>query len=103
MTKSIVCLQPLTSQQQERIKAAAPGYTFTQGDAKNPDLQLLAEAEIVIGWAKGISDTLLRPESSLRWVQSWSAGIEKLPSIVLNNKESCSPVGAEFMPNLFLR
>ncbi|OMD89010.1 hydroxyacid dehydrogenase [Paenibacillus odorifer] len=79
MTKSIVCLQPLTSQQQERIKAAAPGYTFTQGDAKNPDLQLLAEAEIVIGWAKGISDTLLRPESSLRWVQSWSAGIEKLP------------------------
>lgn len=49
MTKSIVCLQPLTSQQQERIKAAAPGYTFTQGDAKNPDLQLLADAEIVIG------------------------------------------------------
>ncbi|WP_339317333.1 D-2-hydroxyacid dehydrogenase [Paenibacillus sp. FSL R10-2734] len=79
MTKSIVCLQPLTAQQQERIRAAAPGYTFTQGDGKNPDLQLLADAEIVIGWAKGIADTLLRPDSPLRWVQSWSAGIEKLP------------------------
>lgn len=63
MTKSIVCLQPLTAQQQERIRAAAPGYTFTQGNGKNPDLQLLADAEIVIGWAKGIADTLLRPDS----------------------------------------
>lgn len=79
MTKSIVCLQPLTSQQQERIKAAALYYTFTQGDAKNPDLQLLAEAEIVIGWAKGISDTLLRPESSLRWVQSHSLVLRSFP------------------------
>lgn len=79
MTKSIVCLQPLSSEQQEVIRAAAPDYTLTLGDAKNPDLSLLAEAEIVIGWAKGISDTLLRPDSPLRWVQSWSAGVEKLP------------------------
>jgi D-2-hydroxyacid dehydrogenase (NADP+) len=79
MTKSIVCLQPLTAPQQERVRAAAPGYTFTQLNDKNPDLEVLAEAEIVIGWAKGIADTLLRPDSPLRWVQSWSAGIEKLP------------------------
>lgn len=79
MTKSIVCLQPLNPEQQEKIKAAAPGYTFIQGNAKNPDLKQLADAEIVIGWAKGISDTLLRPDTPLRWVQSWSAGIEKLP------------------------
>ncbi|GGF83338.1 2-hydroxyacid dehydrogenase [Paenibacillus albidus] len=79
MTKSIVCLQPLSSQQQERIRAAAPGYTLTLANAKAPDLQLLAEAEIIIGWAKGIGETLLRPESPLRWVQTWSAGIEKLP------------------------
>lgn len=79
MTKSIVCLQPLSSGQQELIRAAAPDYTLTLGDAKNPDLGLLANAEIVIGWAKGISDTLLRPDSPLRWVQTWSAGIEKLP------------------------
>ncbi|WP_342438586.1 D-2-hydroxyacid dehydrogenase [Paenibacillus sp. FSL L8-0436] len=79
MTKSIVCLQPLTSQQQKLILDAAPGYTLTLGNAKNPDLELLANAEIVIGWGKGISDTLLRPDSPLRWVQTWSAGVEKLP------------------------
>lgn len=79
MTKSIVCLQPLTFQQQERIKEASPGYTFTQLNAKQPDLQLLEDAEIVIGWAKGIKDALIRPNSPLRWLQSWSAGVEKLP------------------------
>ncbi|WP_410513716.1 D-2-hydroxyacid dehydrogenase [Paenibacillus sp. BR2-3] len=79
MTKSIVCLQPLTPQQQERIREAAPDYTLTQADAKHPDLQLLGQAEIVIGWAKGIADTTLAAGSPLRWVQTWSAGIEKLP------------------------
>ncbi|WP_054939001.1 D-2-hydroxyacid dehydrogenase [Paenibacillus ihuae] len=79
MTKSIVCLQPLTSRQQESILAAAPGYTLTLGDAKKPDLEVLAQAEIVIGWGKGISDTLLRPDSPFRWLQTWSAGVEKLP------------------------
>lgn len=79
MTKSIVCLQPLTSSQQERIRSAAPGYTLALENAKSPDLELLAKAEIVIGWGKGISDTVLRPDSPLRWVQTWSAGVEKLP------------------------
>jgi phosphoglycerate dehydrogenase-like enzyme len=79
LTKSIVCLQPLTSRQQESILAAAPGYTLTLGDAKKPDLEVLAQAEILIGWGKGSSDTLLRPNSPLRWVQTWSAGVEKLP------------------------
>lgn len=103
MTKSIVCLQPLTSQQQERIKAAAPGYTFTQGDAKNPDLQLLAEAEIVIGWAKGISIHSFAPSPPFAGFSPGLLVLRSFLSIVLKNKESCSPVGAEFMPNLFLR
>lgn len=79
MTKSIVCFQPLTARQQELIRAAAPGYTLTLENAKSPDLKLLADTEIVIGWGKGISDTVLRPDSPLRWVQTWSAGVEKLP------------------------
>jgi D-2-hydroxyacid dehydrogenase (NADP+) len=79
MTKSIVCLHTLTPQQQERIREAAPGYTLSLSKAKEPDLELLAHAEIVIGWAKGIKDTMLAAESPLRWVQTWSAGIDKLP------------------------
>ncbi|WP_379132356.1 D-2-hydroxyacid dehydrogenase [Paenibacillus sp. sgz500958] len=79
MTKSIVCLQPLTPQQQESITRAAPDYTLTVTDAKNPDMELLSQAEIVIGWAKGISDTMLRSGTPLRWIQTWSAGVEKLP------------------------
>ncbi|SEO88045.1 Phosphoglycerate dehydrogenase [Paenibacillus sophorae] len=79
MAKSIVCLHPLTKEQQEAIRKAAPGYTLALTDAKQPDLDILAEAEIVIGWTKGISGRLLREGTPLRWVQSWSAGVEKLP------------------------
>lgn len=86
MTKSIVCLQPLSSEQQEKIRKAAPDYTITQADAKHPDLALLSTAEIVIGWAKGIGDTLLGADSPLRWVQTWSAGIEKMPLERLQQK-----------------
>jgi phosphoglycerate dehydrogenase-like enzyme len=86
MTKSIVCLQHLSSGQQELIRAAAPGYTLTLGDSKNPDLELLSGAEIIIGWGKGISDTLLRQDSPLRWVQAWSAGVEKLPLETLRER-----------------
>ncbi|NJJ41899.1 D-2-hydroxyacid dehydrogenase [Paenibacillus apii] len=79
MAKSIVCLQPLTKEQVEAIRKAAPGYTFVQCDAKQPDLEALAGAEIVISWAKGISGLLLREGTPLRWVQAWSAGVDKLP------------------------
>ncbi|MDQ0193993.1 NAD(P)-dependent oxidoreductase [Paenibacillus wynnii] len=79
MTKLIVCFHTLTPQEQQNIRKNAPGYTLVQSDAKSPDLQLLSQAEIVIGWAKGISDTMLAPDSPLRWVQTWSAGIERLP------------------------
>lgn len=79
MTQSIVCMQTLSSSQQELIRAAAPDYTLTLTDSRNPDLELLSEAEIIIGWGKGIKDTLLRQGSPLRWVQTWSAGVEKLP------------------------
>lgn len=86
MTKSIVCLQHLSSRQQELIRSAAPGYTLTLGNSKNPDLELLSHAEIVIGWGKGVSDTLLRQDSPLRWVQAWSAGVEKLPLEALKER-----------------
>ncbi|NQX47403.1 D-2-hydroxyacid dehydrogenase [Paenibacillus tritici] len=87
MTKSIVCLQHLSSGQQEMIRAAAPDYTLTLGDSRNPDLELLSGAEIIIGWGKGIRDTVLRQDSPLRWVQAWSAGVEKLPLEALKERE----------------
>lgn len=70
---------PLHPSSRSSFSTPPTGYTLTLGNAKSPDLELLANAEIVIGWGKGISDTLLQPDSPLRWVQTWSAGVEKLP------------------------
>lgn len=87
MTKSIVCMQQLSAAQQELIRAAAPEYTLTLGDSRNPDLELLSGAEIIIGWGKGIRENVLRQGSPLRWVQAWSAGVEKLPLDALKERE----------------
>lgn len=87
MTKSIVCMQQLSDAQQELIRAAAPEYTLTLGDSRNPDLELLSGAEIIIGWGKGIRENVLRQGSPLRWVQAWSAGVEKLPLEALKERE----------------
>ncbi|MBY9081282.1 D-2-hydroxyacid dehydrogenase [Paenibacillus sp. HN-1] len=89
MTKSIVCLQALTAEQREAVIQASPGYTFIQSEAKNPDIAALAEAEIVIGWANGISDTLLREGGPLRWVQTWSAGVDTMPLQALAERNIC--------------
>lgn len=89
MTKSIVCLQTLTDGQREAVTQASPGYTFVQSEAKNPDMNALADAEIIIGWTKNISDTVLREGGPLRWVQSWSAGVDTMPLQALEEHNIC--------------
>lgn len=79
MAKTIVCLHPLTEKQRESILQAAPGYQLILSESKKPDLNALSGAEIVIGWGKGIADTLLRENGPLRWVQTWSAGVDRMP------------------------
>ncbi|WP_053363856.1 D-2-hydroxyacid dehydrogenase [Bacillus sp. FJAT-27251] len=47
---------------------------------RNPDAWLahLNSAEIIVGWKKEISEAL-NSDSPLRWVQSWSAGVNSMP------------------------
>lgn len=39
----------------------------------------LKEAEIIAGWKEEIKYHCIEKESKLRWLQSWSAGVNKLP------------------------
>ncbi|OAB46271.1 D-2-hydroxyacid dehydrogenase [Paenibacillus glacialis] len=75
----IISLHKLSPQQLKTIQEIAPGYTVTVGKSKDLDPVLLRKAEILIGWSKVIEQDVLRVDSPLKWIQSWSAGVDKMP------------------------
>lgn len=79
MSKTIVSLNRLSPEQEGLIRRSAPGYNLVQTPAKTPDPAVLRSAEVVLGWSAAAAETLLEPDTPLRWVQTWSAGIDKLP------------------------
>ncbi|WP_310551974.1 D-2-hydroxyacid dehydrogenase [Paenibacillus glufosinatiresistens] len=79
MSRLIVSLHALNEKQKSLILEAAPGYRLEETRADSPDPALLAQAEILIGWGKGIAGHVLAEGTPLRWVQSWSAGIDRMP------------------------
>ncbi|WP_028563863.1 D-2-hydroxyacid dehydrogenase [Paenibacillus pinihumi] len=76
---TLIGLQSFTREQQEQIRAAAPGWTCIFGKAKELDPQIFTEAEIICGWSHIAAKEALHGASRLRWVQSWAAGVDKLP------------------------
>src|SRR5690606_32424418 len=37
------------------------------------------DAEVIVGWKKEIAEQCIHSESKLRWLQSWSAGVNNMP------------------------
>ncbi|WML42900.1 D-2-hydroxyacid dehydrogenase [Neobacillus sp. PS3-40] len=62
-----------------QIKEVIPDWEVIVG--KDPTIwkEHLMDAEIIAGWKKGFEQYCLGPESKLKWVQSWSAGIDSFP------------------------
>jgi phosphoglycerate dehydrogenase-like enzyme len=46
----------------------------------------LMEAEIIAGWKKGMAEYCLAPDSKLKWLQSWSAGVDSMPLELLKSR-----------------
>ncbi|WP_440117193.1 D-2-hydroxyacid dehydrogenase [Paenibacillus sp. QZ-Y1] len=82
----IVCFPSLSAHQRQRIQNAAPGYSLTVGKAKEIELSELNEAEIILGWSPLVTEHALKKNSSLKWVQVWSAGVDNLPFSDLEQK-----------------
>ncbi|MGG3891004.1 D-2-hydroxyacid dehydrogenase [Metabacillus fastidiosus] len=80
MTKrKIVITHDLQDEQLQRIKEIAIDWDIISSRDENIWLDHIKDAEIIVGWKKGIAEHSIQPNSKLRWFQSWSAGINKLP------------------------
>ncbi len=68
------------------IKKLAPDFEIIVGKDKEIWEPRAKDAEVIIGWKKGLEEVLIGRDSKLRWVQSWSAGVNNMPLRQLSEK-----------------
>ncbi|MED4225182.1 D-2-hydroxyacid dehydrogenase [Neobacillus cucumis] len=86
--RKIVITQNLKPEHIAQIKHIVPEWDVTVG--KEPALwkEHAKDAEIIVGWKGGLADYCLEEGSSLKWLQTWSAGVDSLPLERLQTKNT---------------
>ena len=74
---TIAALVKLSAAELMQIRAAAPGWTVLPREAAAPEAA--REAEIWLGWDPKLEAAALDAGAKVRWIQSWSAGVDKMP------------------------
>jgi phosphoglycerate dehydrogenase-like enzyme len=69
-----------------QIKEIIPDWTIITGKERDIWQEHLQDAEIIAGWKKGIEKECLAPHSKLKWLQTWSAGVDSLPLKILESR-----------------
>ncbi|WP_100407033.1 D-2-hydroxyacid dehydrogenase [Bacillus solitudinis] len=62
-----------------KIENIIPGWEVISGKDRMTWQQHGNEAEVIAGWTNTLTEPCLRDDSKLRWVQTWSAGVNSLP------------------------
>ncbi|ANF95992.1 D-2-hydroxyacid dehydrogenase [Paenibacillus bovis] len=83
----IVVLQQLTESQKQKVQEAAPSYEIVAVPVREASDSILAEAEIILGWSRKLQDFILSDKCPVQWIQTWSAGVDKMPMEQLEQKQ----------------
>ncbi|MFS0862937.1 D-2-hydroxyacid dehydrogenase [Fredinandcohnia sp. 179-A 10B2 NHS] len=75
----LVITQNIEPSQLTNIKKVVPDWEVIAGRDSSVWLDHLQNAEVVVGWKKEISEKCLQLDSKLKWLQSWSAGVNSMP------------------------
>jgi len=84
--RTMICLHGFTEEQQAAVRRAAPEFCIVFGRTADVEDHYYREAEIICGWNEKVKEEALREDSKLRWVQSWSSGIDSLPLALLEER-----------------
>lgn len=76
---TILCLHGFGSGEQEKILRVAPGLPVVFGRSAEIEPDVYLDAEVVCGWNGQAAELCLREDAKLRWVQTWSSGVDYLP------------------------
>ncbi|EGG37552.1 D-2-hydroxyacid dehydrogenase [Paenibacillus sp. HGF5] len=83
---NILSIHDLTAEQQQKIKEIAPDYDLLVTKAKELTGSIVRDADIMIGWSRSMQEEVLSADSKLKWIQAWSAGVDKMPLRELEEK-----------------
>ncbi|WP_028391335.1 D-2-hydroxyacid dehydrogenase [Bacillus cihuensis] len=85
--RTLIINTDLENQFIEKIKVVIPGWNILIGNDPQIWQDQLTEAEIIVIRKNEIMDTILSDQSKLKWLQSWSAGVNTFPLKQLEEKE----------------
>ncbi|WP_337969554.1 D-2-hydroxyacid dehydrogenase [Virgibacillus salexigens] len=73
----------------ERLKQMLPNWEVVADNDPDHLEHYLKEAEIILHWKKAIAPTILEENTRLKWIQTWSAGVNNLPLEALQARGVC--------------
>lgn len=82
--RKLVITHKIDSQHLKQIKEIIPDWELIAVEEKEIWQNHVKDAEIIAGWKKGLKEYCLDPQSKVKWIQSWSAGVDYLPLEELN-------------------
>jgi len=85
--RKMVITQKLEQHQIEIIKDIIPDWELIVSKDKEIYQGHAKDAEIIAGWKKGLEEHCLTTDSKLKWLQTWSAGVDSLPLELLQSKK----------------
>jgi phosphoglycerate dehydrogenase-like enzyme len=84
--KKLIITQDLHPSYNEIIKEIIPEWDVYIGKESSIWVEHLRDAEIVAGWKKEIKEHCLEGSSQLKWLQTWSAGVNNVPLSELESR-----------------
>ncbi|MBP2240995.1 phosphoglycerate dehydrogenase-like enzyme [Cytobacillus eiseniae] len=85
--RKLVIAQNLDEDYIMRINAIIPEWEIIVGKDNTIWQKHLEDAEIIVSWKKEMERMLIQNNMNLRWLQSWSAGVNSLPLQVFEEKK----------------
>lgn len=98
--RKMVITHKLEQHYYKQIKEILPDWELVVGKEKAIWQDHILDAEIIAGWKKGLEKDCLSPHSKLKWLQTWSAGVDSLPlkELALKNIDLTSANGVHAYP-----
>ncbi|MCQ6281537.1 D-2-hydroxyacid dehydrogenase [Bacillus sp. EB600] len=84
--RKLVITHTVEQEHIKQIKAIIPDWDVISGKDKEIWESHLKDAEVIAGWRKSAEKECLQNDSNLKWLQTWSAGVNSLPLEVLESK-----------------
>ncbi|MDX8045501.1 D-2-hydroxyacid dehydrogenase [Gracilibacillus sp. S3-1-1] len=86
MARTMVINKALDETLLQEIEQEIPGWHVIATKNTDKIADELAEAEIILHWKQAIEPIILEQNKQLKWIQTWSAGVNSLPLEALEQK-----------------